>query len=74
MSFYFGTLTFFGKTFYLATMNHTKVLKILIRKNTIIILRGDKDSSVVIMNRSNYLVNLEEMTEEGVNPIEDRPS
>ena len=31
-----------------------------------IILRGDKDSRVVIMNRSDYIVNLEGMIEEGV--------
>ena len=30
------------------------------------ILRGDKDSSVVIMNRSDYIEKLERMIEEGV--------
>ena len=30
------------------------------------ILRGDKDSSVVIMNRSDYVEKLEGMIEEGV--------
>ena len=30
------------------------------------ILRGDKDSSVVIMNRSDYVEKLERMIEEGV--------
>ena len=41
-------------------------LKNLIRKSDIVILRGDKDSNVVIMNRSDYIQKLEGMIEEGV--------
>ena len=42
-----------------------KNLKNLVWKSKIVILRGDKDSSGVIMNRSDYLTKLEEMIEEG---------
>ena len=41
-------------------------MKNLIRKSDIVILRGDKDLSVVIMNRSDYIEKLEGMIEEGV--------
>ena len=51
----------------LSTNDETyKNLKNLIRKSDIVILRGDKDSSVVIMNRSDYVEKLEGMIEEGV--------
>ena len=51
----------------LSTNDETyKNLKNLIRKSDIVILRGDKDSSVVIMNRSDYIEKLERMIEEGV--------
>ena len=51
----------------LSTNNETyKNLKNPIRKSDIVILRGDKDSSVVIMNRSDYIEKLEGMIEEGV--------
>ena len=40
-------------------------MKNLIRKSDIVILRGDKESSVVIMNRSDYIEKLEGMIEEG---------
>ena len=51
----------------LSTNDETyKTLKNLIRKNDTVILRGDKDSSVVIMNRSDYIKKLEGMIEEGV--------
>ena len=43
-----------------------KNLKNLIRKSYTVILRGDKDSSVVIMNISDYVEKLERMIEEGV--------
>ena len=43
-----------------------KNLKNIIRKSNIVILRGDKDSSVVIMNRSDYIKKLEGVIEEGV--------
>ena len=42
------------------------VMKNLIRKSDIVILRGDKDSSVGIMNRSDYIQKLEGVIEEGV--------
>ena len=51
----------------LSTNDETyKNLKNLIRKSDRMILRGDKDSSVVIMNRSDYIEKLEGMIEEGV--------
>ena len=51
----------------LSTNDETyKNLKNLIRKSDRVILRGDKDSSVVIMNRSDYTEKLEGMIEEGV--------
>ena len=51
----------------LSTNDETyKNLKNLIRKSDIVILRGDKDSSVVIMNRSDYIEKLEGMIEGGV--------
>ena len=51
----------------LSANNETcKNLKNLIRKSDIVILRGDKDSSVVIMNRSDYIQKLEGMIEQGV--------
>ena len=51
----------------LSTNDETyKKLKHLIRKSNIVILRGDKDSSMVIMNRSDYIEKLEGMIEEGV--------
>ena len=43
-----------------------KKLKKIIRKSDIVILRGDKDSSVLIMNRSDYIEKLEGMIEKGV--------
>ena len=50
----------------LSTNDETyKKLKHLIRKSNIVILRGDKDSSMVIMNRSDYIEKLEGMIEEG---------
>ena len=51
----------------LSTNDETyKNLKNIIRKSDIVILRGDKDSSVVIMNRSDYIEKLEGMIEKGV--------
>ena len=51
----------------LSTNDETyKNLKNLIRKSDIVILKGEKDSSVVIMNRSDYIEKLERMIEEGV--------
>ena len=41
-------------------------MKNLISKNDLVILRGDKDSSVLIINRSDLLEKLEGMIEEGV--------
>ena len=42
------------------------LVKNLIWKSDIVILRGDKDSSVVIMSRSDYIQKLEGAIEEGV--------
>ena len=50
----------------LSTNDETyKKLKHLIRKSHIVILRDDKDSTMVIMNRSDYIEKLERMIEEG---------
>ena len=50
----------------LSTNDETyKKLKHLIRKSDIVILRDDKDSTMVIMNRSDYIEKLERMIEEG---------
>ena len=66
MSFYVGTPIFFSKSV-LSTNNETyKHLKNLIRKSDIVILKVDKDSSVVIMNRWNYIEKPEGMIGEGV--------
>ena len=67
MSFYVGGYTDICSKNALSTNNETyKNLKNLIRKSDMVILRGDKDSSVVIMNRSDYTEKLEGMIEEGV--------
>ena len=50
-------------------MKHTKICETLLEKT---ILRGDKDSSVAIMNRSHYLEKLEGMIEDGVNLTQER--
>ena len=66
ISFHVGTLIFFRKIV-LSTNDETyKNLKTLIRKSDRVILRGDKDSSVVIMNRSDYIEKLEGMIEVAV--------
>ena len=41
-------------------------LKNLINNTNIVILSGDKDSSVIIMNRSDYIGKLETMIHEGI--------
>ena len=43
-----------------------KNLKTLIQDENIVILIGDKDSRVVIMDKSDYIQNLEDMIEEGI--------
>ena len=35
----------------------------------IVILQGDKDSSLVIMDKSDYIQKLEDMIEEGINKV-----
>ena len=50
-----------------STEDHTyHQLKDLIRNKDIVILKGDKDSSIVIMNKSDYINKLEEMITEGI--------
>ena len=61
-----GYTDIFSKNVLSANDETYKNLKNLIRKSDIVILRGDKDSSVVIMNRSDYIEKLEGMIEEGV--------
>ena len=67
MGFYVGGYTDIFSKNVLSTSNETyKNLKNLIRKSDMVIWWGDKDSSVVIMNRSDYIEKLEGMIEEGV--------
>ena len=44
-----------------------KNLKSLIQDENIVILQGDKDSSVLIMDKKDYIQKLENMIEEGIN-------
>ena len=64
--FLLGYTDIFSKNVLSTNDERYKNLKNLIRKSNIVILRGDKDSSVVIMNRSNYIEKLEGMIEERV--------
>ena len=66
MSFYVGTLIFFRKKFESTNDETYKDLKSLIRKSDIVVLRGNKNSSVVIMNWWDNTGKLEGMIEEGV--------
>ena len=44
-----------------------KNLESLVQDENLVILQGDKDSSVVIMDKSDYIQKLENMIEEGIN-------
>ena len=51
----------------ISTEDHTyKELKTLIHNKEVVILKGDKDSSIVIMNKTNYITKIEIMIEEGI--------
>ena len=51
----------------ISTEDHTyKELKTLIHNKDAVILKGDKDSSVVIMNTNGYITKIETMIEEGI--------
>ena len=49
------------------TEDHTyKELKTLIHNKDVVILKDDKDSSIVIMNKTDYITKIETMIEQGV--------
>ena len=41
-------------------------LKNLIREKDVVVMKGDKDSSVVILNKTEYTEKLENMVKEGI--------
>ena len=43
-----------------------KEVKTLIHNKDVVILKGDKDSSILIMNKTNYIKKIETMIEEGI--------
>ena len=61
--FLYGYNDVFSKNF---LSSNDETYKNLIKKNDVVILKGDKDSSVVIMNRSVYLEQLGGMIKVGV--------
>ena len=51
----------------ISTEDHTYIeLKTLINNKDVVILKGDKDSSIVIMNKTDYIKKIETMIEEGI--------
>ena len=51
----------------IAAKDHTyKELKTLIQNKDVVILKGDKDSSIVIMNKTDYITKVETMIEERI--------
>ena len=51
----------------IAAKDHTyKELKTLIQNKDVVILKGDKDSSVVIVNKTDYITKVETMIEERI--------
>ena len=51
----------------ISTEDHTyKELKTLIHNKDVVILKGDKDSSIVIMNKADYINKMETMIEDGI--------
>ena len=51
----------------ISTEDHTcKELKTLIHNKDVVILKGDKDSSIAIMNKADYIKKMETMIEEGI--------
>ena len=61
-----GYTNIFAKNM-ISTEDHTdKELKTLIHNKEVVILKGDKDSSIVIMNKTNYITKTETMIEEGI--------
>ena len=62
-----GYTDIFSKNIF-ATKDYTyQHLKNLINDDNTVVVRGDKDSSVVIMNKDDYTLKLESMIEEGIN-------
>ena len=41
-------------------------MKTLINNKDVVILRGDKDSSIVIINKADYVTKMETMIEDGI--------
>ena len=51
----------------IAAKDHTyKELKTLIQNKDVVILKGDKDSSIVIVNKTDYITKVETMIEERI--------
>ena len=51
----------------ISTEDHTYIeLKTLIHNKDVVILKGDKDSSIVIMNKTDYIKKIETMIEDGI--------
>ena len=51
----------------IATKDHTyKELETLIHNKDVVILKGDKDSSIVIVNKTDYITKVETMIEERI--------
>ena len=62
-----GYTDIFSKNIF-ATKDYTyQHLKNLINDDNTVVVRGDKDSSVVIMNKDDYTLKVESMIEEGIN-------
>ena len=51
----------------ISTVDRTyKELKTLTPNKDVVILKGDKDSSIAIMNKTDYITKIETMIEEGI--------
>ena len=51
----------------ISTVDRTyKELKTLTPNKDVVILKGDKDSSIAIMNKTDYITKIEKMIEEGI--------
>ena len=56
----------FNKNVTLTKGSTYKNLKNLISKNNIVFLKGDKDSSIVISEKKNYIVKFKDMIQDGI--------
>ena len=57
----------FNKNVTLTKGSTYKNLKNLISKNNIVFLKGDKDSSIVISEKKDYIVKFKDMSQDGIN-------